>query len=170
MIKWWPENPCRYNWKRNFKVIWIRIYSPKGTSFLVFGCTFNSDCLTTICLSVCLVSVGLTVSVCTYLLALFPVACDQLLGSFSNDDGDGDGDEKRQKSKGLDKQNISSARRSHFFAHFFDIVARLRRTWKCLTSRFAEDVKTNNRFLDIFAFPELRYSSLEFNSRNIHSE
>ena len=149
MIKWRPENPCRYNWKRNFKVIWIRIYSPNRNKPFVFRLHFQ-QWLSHNNLSVCLVSVGLTVSVCTYLLALFPVACDHLLGSFSNDDGDGD--EKRQKSKGLDKKNNSSARASHFFVHFFVVVARLRRTWKCLTSRFSEDVKTNHRFLDLFLF------------------
>ena len=67
---------------------------------MVFGCTFNSDCLTTVCLYVCL-SVGLTVSVvCTYydlLAALFLVACDHLLGSFSNDYGDDDKNGKKVK-------------------------------------------------------------------------
>ena len=38
-------------------------------------------------------------------------------------------------------------------------------TWKCLISRFVEDVKTRQRLS--FSFPELWYSLLEFNSRKI---
>ena len=36
-------------------------------------------------------------------------------------------------------------------------------TWKCLISRFVEDVNTRQRLS--FSFPELWYSLLEFNSR-----
>ena len=36
-------------------------------------------------------------------------------------------------------------------------------TWKCLISRFVEDMNTRQRLY--FPFPELRYSLLEFNSR-----
>ena len=35
-------------------------------------------------------------------------------------------------------------------------------TWKCLISRFVEDVNTRRLY---FSFPELRYSPLDFNSR-----
>ena len=41
------------------------------------------------------------------------------------DDGDGNGNGK--KAIGLDKQNNNFARASRFFAHFFAVVARLRR-------------------------------------------
>ena len=40
---------------------------------------------------------------------------------------DGDGNENGKKAIGLDKQNNNFARASRFFAHFFAVVARLRR-------------------------------------------
>ena len=40
-------------------------------------------------------------------------------------------------------------------------------TWKCLISRFAEDVIMSTRQQRSFAFPELWYSPLESNSRQI---
>ena len=50
------------------------------------------------------------------------------LASLSNDDDDhGDGNENRKKVIGLDWQNNNFARASHFFVHFFAVVARLRR-------------------------------------------
>ena len=41
------------------------------------------------------------------------------------DDGDGNGNGK--KATALDKENNNFARASHFFAHFFAVVLRLRR-------------------------------------------
>ena len=42
-----------------------------------------------------------------------------------HDDGDGNGNGK--KATALDKENNNFARASHFFAHFFAVVSRLRR-------------------------------------------
>ena len=41
-------------------------------------------------------------------------------------------------------------------------------TWNCLISRLVEDVTTNSKRRPFFCFPELCYSSLEFNSKKIH--
>ena len=70
---------------------------------------------------------------------------------------------RRKKARDLDLQNNNFARASPFFCTFL-----CRRctttTWKCLISRFVEDVNSRRLF---FCFPELWYSLLEFNSRKI---
>ena len=83
------------------------------------------------------------------------------IGSLSNYDGDVN--ESGKKPVGLDSwQNNNSARASRFFCTFL-----CRRctttTWKCLISRFVENVTTRQQLY--FYFPELRYSLLKFNSR-----
>ena len=40
---------------------------------------------------------------------------------------DGDGNENGKKATALDKENNNFVRASHFFAHFFAVVSRLRR-------------------------------------------
>ena len=40
---------------------------------------------------------------------------------------DGDGNENGKKAIALDKEDNNFARASHFFAHFFAVVSRLRR-------------------------------------------
>ena len=88
----------------------------------------------------------------------------ELKESLGNDDGNGNGKENGKKSIGLDWQNNNFARATRFFCTFF-----YRRctttTWKCLNSRFVEDVNSRQRLS--FSFPELWYSLLEFNSRKI---
>ena len=49
----------------------------------------------------------------------------EVLGSFSNEDGDGNEDVK--KAIGLFTQNNNFARATHFFVHFFTVLARPRR-------------------------------------------
>ena len=50
------------------------------------------------------------------------------------------------------------ARASHFFVHFFAVTLHDTK-WKCLTSRFVEDVNTKQR--RSFSFPQPLYSFLE---------
>ena len=57
-------------------------------------------------------------------------------------------------------KNNKSARASRFFVHCFAVTARQRRE----IPRFVEDLNTRQRLS--FSFPELRYSLLQFNSRN----
>ena len=69
--------------------------------------------------------------------------------------------------------NLSAAPRERFVLSSLDIIPfQLCRhgtttTWKCLISRFVEDVNTRQRLS--FSFPELRYSLLEFNCRHFAS-
>ena len=70
---------------------------------------------------------------------------------------------RRKKTRDLDLQNNNFARASPFFCTF--LCRRCTTTkWKCLISRFVEDVNSRRLF---FCFPELWYSLLEFNSRKI---
>ena len=89
-----------------------------------------------------------------------PESFDEL-GSLGNDNGDSNGNEKSKKVIGLDLQNNNFARASRFFCLR---CMTFTTTWKCLISRFVEDV--NTRRLS-FSFSELWYSLLEFNSRKI---
>ena len=82
------------------------------------------------------------------------------IGSLNNYDGDVN--ESGKKPVGLDWQNNNFARASRFFCTFL-----CRRctttTWKCLISRFVENVTTRQQLY--FYFPELRNNLLKFNSR-----
>ena len=72
--------------------------------------------------------------------------------------------ENGKKAIGLDWQSKPNfARASRLFVHFFARRCTTT-TWKCLISRFVEDV--NTRRLS-FSFPELWYRLLEFNSGKI---
>ena len=77
-----------------------------------------------------------------------------LIVSLSNDFGDVK--ENGKKAIGLDWQNNN-------FARTFLCRRSTTTTWKCLISRFVENVNTRQQLY--FSFPELRYSLLEFNSR-----
>ena len=70
------------------------------------------------------------------------------LGSLSNDDGDVN--ENGKKAIGWDGQNNSSARASRFFVHF---LPRTTTTWKCLISRFVENVNTRRQLYFSFSEP-----------------
>ena len=78
-------------------------------------------------------------------------------------DGDGDSKEKEKKSKRfrLAKQQLCAC-----ITLFCTFLCRrcTTTTWKCLISRFVEDLNSRRLF---FCFPELWYSLLEFNSRKI---
>ena len=65
----------------------------------------------------------------------------------SNDDGDGN--ENGKKAIGLDWQNNNFARASRFFCTFLSRCCTTT-TWKCLISRFVEDVNEDNKFLFLF--------------------
>ena len=72
------------------------------------------------------------------------VLSESTLGSFSNDDGNGNGNENVKKTIGL----LSKTRNLHvhhaFFVLFSAASAR-QATWKCLLSRFIEDVNKRQR-------------------------
>ena len=90
----------------------------------------------------------------------YPDLLCSALESLSNDDGEGN--ENVKKAVGLDLQNNNFAGALRFFVYSFAVTARPRRK-KCLISRFLEDVNTRQGIS--FAFSELRYSLLGFNSR-----
>ena len=69
---------------------------------------------------------------------------------------------QRQKRNRFRLVNNNSARASCFFCTFLCHHCTTT-TWKRLISRFVENVNTRQQLY--FAFPELRYSLLEFNSR-----
>ena len=60
---------------------------------------------------------------------------------------------------------INFARAARFFAHFFAVVARLQ-SEKYIISRFFEGRNTKQQFS--LPFPELWYSPLEFNSKEVY--
>ena len=82
--------------------------------------------------------------------------CARVLGRLSNEEGDVN--EERQNS------NKFRSAKQKFCTLFCTFLCRhcTTTTWKCLFSRFVEDVNTTE-WLSFF-FPELRYSILEFNS------
>ena len=90
----------------------------------------------------------------------YPDLLCSALGSLRND-GD-EGNENGKKAVGLDLQNNNFACALRFFVYSFAVTARPRRK-KCLIKRFLEDVNTRQGIS--FAFSELRYSLLGFNSR-----
>ena len=73
-----------------------------------------------------------------------------MLGSLSNDDGDVN--ENGKKAIGLDKQNNNFARASRFFCTFLCRHCTTT-TWKCLISRFVENMNTRQQLY--FSFPNL---------------
>ena len=86
----------------------------------------------------------------------------KLLGSLSNDDGAGNENGKKNSRFSLVKQQLCTC------ITLFDTFLCRRcttTTWKCLNSRFVEDGNTRQRHCS--SFPELRYSPLEFNSKQI---
>ena len=83
------------------------------------------------------------------------------LGSLTNDDNDSNENRKKRKGFRLAKQQLC-------FAHFFCTFLCRRCTaamWKCLNLLFVKDGNTRQQLS--FSFPELWYSPLEFNSKNI---
>ena len=60
---------------------------------------------------------------------------------------DDDGNENGKKAIGLDKQNNNFARASRFFAHFFAVVARLRRE----TAQFHVLLRTWTQYNNFFS-------------------
>ena len=72
--------------------------------------------------------------------------------------------QERQKSNRLRLAKNNFARVSRFFVHFFAVNARLWRETSQF-SRFLADVDTRQRLS--FSFPELWFSPLELNSRNV---
>ena len=97
----------------------------------------------------------------SFFLADSPYMDSYILGSLSNDDGDVN--ENGKKAIVLDcGQNNNFARAPRFFCTF---LCRRYTTpwWKCLISRFVENVNTRQRLAS--SFSELRYSLLELNSK-----
>ena len=84
-------------------------------------------------------------------------------GSLSNDNGDGN--ENGKKAVGSDWQKQQFCTYITLFCSFL-CHGCTTTTWKCLISRFVEDVNTRQQ--PSFALPELWYSPLESNSRQIH--
>ena len=85
------------------------------------------------------------------------------LRSFSNDDGDVN--ENGKKAIGLDWQNNNICTCITLFSAFL-FCYYTTTTWKCLISRFEEDVKNTRQRLS-YSFLELRRSLLEFKSTNL---
>ena len=72
---------------------------------------------------------------------------------------------ERQKNNRFYKQNNNFARASHLFAHFFSRFCTTT-TWKCLISRFMENVNKERRN-SMSPLSELGYGPQEFNSRRV---
>ena len=73
---------------------------------------------------------------------------------------------KRQKSNKFNNQNNNFAGASRFIVHFFAVTARVTTTWKCLISRFTEEVHKRQRNFSFLS--ELGYGSKEFNLKRVH--
>jgi len=73
---------------------------------------------------------------------------------------------KRQKSNKFNNQNNNFAGASRFIVHFFAVTARVTTTWKCLISRFTDEVHMRQRNFPFLS--ELGYGSNEFNLRRVH--
>ena len=88
-----------------------------------------------------------------------------LFGGVSNDNGDGDGNENAKKAMGL----LSKTRilHVHRICGFCTFLCRhcTTTTWKCLISRFMEDVTKRRRIF--LSFSKLGCGSQEINSRKI---
>ena len=88
-----------------------------------------------------------------------------LLGGVSNDNGDGDGNENAKKAMGLlSKTTILHV---HHICGFCTFPCRhcTTTTWKCLISRFMEDVTKRRRMF--LSFSKLECGPQEINSRKI---
>ena len=71
---------------------------------------------------------------------------------------------EHQKTNRFYKQNNNCARASRFFVHFFARFCTTT-TWKCLISRFTEDVNKQRR--NFIYLSVLGYGPKEFNSRRV---
>ena len=69
-----------------------------------------------------------------------------------------------KKNNGFYKQNNSFARASHFFVHFFSRFCTTS-TWKCLISRFMENVNKQRR--NLISLSELGYGLKQFNFKRV---
>ena len=78
--------------------------------------------------------------------------------------GYADGNEKVKKNNRFNKQNNNFARASHFFCTFLYRFYTTT-TWKCLISRFMEDVNKQRR--NFISLSELEYGPLKFSFRRV---
>ena len=104
---------------------------------------------------------------CTGWPRTVPVSLSQVnpkMISFSNDDGDGNENGKKEIAY---KQQQEKQQLCTCITYFYTFPFRYCTTTTCigLISRFVEDVNSRRRLS--FPFPDLQYSPLEFNSRNI---
>ena len=89
-------------------------------------------------------------------------AVQLLLGTLRSNDADGN--ENVKKNNRFYKQNINFARASRFFVHFFARFCTTR-TWKCIISRFMEDV--NKQRQNFISLSVLGCGPKEFNSSRV---
>ena len=85
-----------------------------------------------------------------------------IIGTLRSNDADGNEDVK--KNNRFNKQNNNFARASRFFVHFFARFCTTT-TWKCLISRFMEDVNKQRR--NFISLSELEYGPLKFSFRRV---
>ena len=90
-----------------------------------------------------------------------------LLGSVSNDNGDGDGNGNENAKKAMGLLSKTTILRVHRICGFCTLLCRhcTTTTWKCLISRFMEDVTKRRRMF--LSFSKLECGPQEINSRKI---
>ena len=90
-----------------------------------------------------------------------PSTCKKTIGTLRSNDADGN---EKVKKKRFNKQNNNFARASHFFCTFLSRFY-MTTTWKCLISRFMEDVNKQRR--NFISLSELGYGHLKFSFRRV---